>query len=71
MDDEAIWKRRFLVSMLVRLCFLAIFIFGVAATVTDVLRPGGWPRVGALLAIVGAIGSVAGPLLVRKSWERG
>ncbi|MEO6360858.1 MAG: hypothetical protein ABIO43_09840 [Sphingomicrobium sp.] len=70
MDDELVWKRRFLLSMLARLAGVAVFLFGVAVMVTDVVRDGGWPQLGAILAIVGAIGSVVAPKLVRKSWER-
>jgi hypothetical protein len=70
MDDELVWKRRFLISMLARLAGLAIFLFGVAVMVTDILRPGGWPQLGAILAIMGAVSSVLAPRLIRKSWER-
>ena len=70
MDDEELWKRRFLISMLARLSGLAIFLFGIVVMVTDILRPGGWPQLGAILAIIGAIDSVVAPRLVRKRWER-
>lgn len=70
MDDELLWKRRFLMSMLARLSGLAVFLFGVAVMFTGLLRDGGWPQLGAILAIVGAVGSVVAPKLVRKSWER-
>lgn len=70
MDDELLWKRRFVVSMLARLSGLAVFLFGVAVMFTGLLRDGGWPQLGAILAIVGAIGSAVAPILVRKSWER-
>lgn len=70
MDDEAVWKRRFLFSMLARLAALAIFLFGIAVTFTNLVRHGGSPQLGAILVIVGAIGSVVAPKLVRKSWER-
>ena len=70
MGDELVWKRRFLMSMLARLSGLAVFLFGVAVMFTDLLRDEGWPQLGAILAIVGAIGSVVAPKLVRKIWER-
>lgn len=70
MDDEAVWKRRFLFSMLARLAALAIFLFGIAVMFTNLVRHGGSPQLGAILVIVGAIGSVVAPKLVRKSWER-
>ena len=56
MDDEALWKRRFLVFTLVRLAGLAIFFLGIAIIYTDLLREGGWPQVGAIIAVMGVIG---------------
>lgn len=70
MDDEAIWRRRFLISMLARFAGLLILLFGMAVTFTDLMHPGGLPQLGAVLVIVGAIGSVVAPRLVRKRWER-
>ena len=70
MDDELLWKRRFLISMLARLAGLAVFLFGVAVMVSDILRVGGWPQLGAILAIIGAVASVLAPKLIRRSWER-
>lgn len=70
MDDELLWKRRFLISMLARLGGLTVFLFGVAVMFTGLIRDGGWPQLGAILAIVGSVGSVVAPKLVRKSWER-
>lgn len=70
MDDEEVWKRRFLMSTLARFAGLAVFLLGMAVTFTGVVREGGSPRVGAILVIVGAIGSVLAPQLVRKNWER-
>lgn len=70
MDDEAVWKRRFLKSMTARLAGVALFLIGVAVMYTDILRYGGWPQPGAILAILGALASVVGPKLVRRSWER-
>lgn len=70
MDDEEVWKRRFLASMLARFAGLAVFLLGMAVTFTGLAREGGSPRLGAILVIVGAVGSVLAPKLVRKSWER-
>ena len=52
MADEDLWRRRFQTFVLVRLFGLATFIVGVAVIYTDLLRPGGWPAVGAVLAIM-------------------
>ena len=70
MDDEALWKRRFLIFTLVRLAGLAIFFVGVAITFSDWLREGGWPAVGVPIAIVGLIDSVFSPRILKKIWER-
>lgn len=70
MADEELWRRRFQVFMLVRLFGLAVFIFGVFVIYSDLLRPGGWPALGAILAIMGALDSVFAPRLLRKIWEQ-
>ena len=70
MDDEALWKRRFLVFTLVRLAGLAIFFLGVAIAFSDWLRDGGWPAVGVPIAIIGLIDAVFSPRILKKLWER-
>lgn len=70
MADEELWRRRFQVFMLVRLFGLAVFIFGVFVIYSDLLRPGGWPALGAILAIIGALDSVFAPRLLKKIWEQ-
>ncbi len=70
MDDEALWKRRFLVFMAVRLAGLAIFFLGLAIAFSDLVREGGLPSVGGVLAIVGVITSVFAPRVLKKIWER-
>ena len=68
MADEDLWRRRFHVFMAVRLFGLAVFVFGVFVIYTDLLRPGGWPAVGAALAIMGALDSVFAPKILKKAW---
>ncbi len=70
MDDEALWKRRFLTFMLLRLLGLATFFAGIAIAFSDLVRPGGWPAVGAVLAVMGAIDALFAPRLLKKMWER-
>lgn len=70
MDDEALWKRRFLTFTLVRLAGLATFFLGVAIAFSDLLRDGGWPLVGAIVAIAGLVDAVFSPRILKKIWER-
>lgn len=65
--DEA---RVFMVYAIVRLVGLATFLLGVAIAFTDLFRPGGWPLVGAIIAIVGVIDAVIAPPMVRRAMEK-
>ena len=69
-EDEQLWRQRFLVYMGVRLIGLAIFFLGIAIGYTNLLRPGGWPQVGAIFAIIGVVDAVVAPRLIKKNWER-
>lgn len=69
MDDEAKWKRRFHLFMAVRLVGLLTFGVGIAIAVTDLVREGGWPLVGAVVAIAGLADAVVAPMLMRKHWK--
>ncbi len=68
MDDE-IGRRRLLLYSLVRLGGLAIFFLGIAIMYTSLLRRGGWPQVGAIVAIMGVIDGLFAPRLLKKSWD--
>ena len=70
MDDDAVWRKRLLAYTLVRLGGLAIFFLGIAIIYTDVARPGGWPQVGAVIAILGVIDAMFAPRILKKGWER-
>ena len=70
MADEDLWRRRFLAFMLVRLAGLATFLLGLAIIYTDLVREGGWPAVGAVIAVMGVIDAVFAPKLLRKLWEQ-
>jgi hypothetical protein len=69
MDDQARWRNRLLAYSAVRVGGLAIFFLGIAVIYTDLLREGGWPQVGAILAIMGAIDAVFAPRLLKKLWD--
>ena len=70
MADEALWRRRFLLFMAARLFGLALFLGGVAIAFTDLIREGGWPLLGGILAVMGAIDAVFAPRMLRKMWEQ-
>ncbi|MEA2734553.1 MAG: hypothetical protein QOE14_1004 [Humisphaera sp.] len=70
MPDEAIWRRRFLIFMLVRLFGLVTFLVGIAIAYSDLVREGGWPALGAIFAIAGALDAVFAPKLLKKHWDQ-
>ena len=70
MVDESEVKRRFLASMLVRLAGLVVFFLGIAIAYSDLLRDGGWPQLGAIIAILGAVDSLVAPLILKRSWDK-
>lgn len=70
MTDEELWRKRFQLFALVRLFGVATFLLGVAIAYSDLLRPGGWPLVGGILAICGVVDAVFAPRLLRKIWDQ-
>jgi hypothetical protein len=70
MGDDELWRRRFQAFMLVRVAGLALFFLGVAIIYTDLVRQGGWPVLGAILAVMGAIDAVFAPKLLKRLWEQ-
>ena len=69
MDDNTA-RNRLLIYSLVRFGGLAIFFFGIAIMYTNVLRPGGWPQIGAIVAILGVIDAMLAPRLLKKAWDQ-
>ena len=70
MDEDAVWRKRLLAYSAVRLGGLAIFFLGLAVIYTDLLRDGGWPQVGAIVAIMGAIDALFAPHMLKKLWDQ-
>jgi hypothetical protein len=68
MDDE-VYRKRLLLYSLVRLGGVAIFFLGLAIIYTGLARPGGWPQLGAIVAIIGAIDALFAPRLLKKHWD--
>lgn len=69
MDDEARGKSRLLAYTAVRAGGLAIFLLGIAIIYTGLVRPGGWPQLGAIVAIMGVIDALFAPRLLKKAWD--
>ena len=70
MADDALWRRRFLIFMLARLLGTLIFLAGIAIAYGDLVREGGWPALGAIIASIGAIDAVFAPKLLKKHWDQ-
>ena len=68
--SDDIWRKRFFLFMLVRLFGVATFLLGIAIAYSDLVRPGGWPLVGGLITIAGALDAVFAPKLLRKMWQQ-
>ena len=67
--DEDTARRRLLLYTLVRFGGLLIFFLGLAIIYTNLLRPGGWPQVGAVVAIMGVIDAMFAPLLLKRACD--
>jgi hypothetical protein len=70
LDDEAKYRGRLLAYTVVRFAGLAIFFLGIAIAYTDLLRPGGWPQIGAIVIILGVIDALFAPRLLKARWDR-
>ena len=70
MRDEELWKKRFQIFAAIRLVGVATFLLGLAIAFSDLVRPGGWPLLGGILAIIGVIDALVAPRILRRGWER-
>jgi len=70
MDEDTVARNRLLAYSAARLGGLAIFFFGIAVMYTDLVREGGWPQLGAIIAIMGAIDAVFAPRLLKRVWDQ-
>ena len=69
MDDDSKWQKRLLLYSLVRFGGLVFFFIGLAIIYTNLLRRGGWPQLGAVVAILGALDALFAPRLLKRSWD--
>ena len=68
MDEEDVWRKRLLIYTLARLIGVIIVGLGVAIVYSNLLRPGGWPQLGAIVAIFG-VAFFFVPRLLHRSWK--
>ena len=69
MTDEAEWKKRFLLFSMLRIAGLGLFLLGIGIAFSDLLKPGGWPLLGGILAVVGALEAVLIGRILKKGWR--
>ena len=70
MDDNDVRARnRLLAYTAARAAGLAIFFLGIAIIYSDLARPGGWPQLGAIVAIMGVVDALFAPRLLKKAWD--
>ncbi|HEY8433552.1 MAG TPA: hypothetical protein VIK68_02950 [Sphingomicrobium sp.] len=69
MDGDDEFRKRLVLYSLVRFGGLLIFFLGLAIIYTGLLRPGGWPQVGAVVAILGVLDAFFAPRLLKRSWD--
>lgn len=70
MRDEELWKKRFQIFAAIRLVGVATFLLGLAIAFSDLVRPGGWPLLGGILAIIGVVDALVAPRILKRGWER-
>ena len=70
MDEDEQARNRLLAYTAVRFAGLTVFFLGVAIMYTGLVRPGGWPQLGAIVAIMGVIDALFAPFLLKKAWDK-
>lgn len=70
MTEDQAENKRFKLFAVVRLFGVGLFLLGTAIAFTDLLKPGGWPLVGGVVAITGVLDAVFASRVVRRATER-
>ena len=68
-EEEALWRKRFSVFALLRVSGLVLMFIGIGIALSDWLRPGGWPVLGWILAVLGLGEAMIMPRLVQRRWK--
>jgi len=68
--DDKLYRERLLVYSLIRLGGVIIFFVGLAILYTRLVRPGGWPQMGAIVCILGVVIGLLAPRIQKKAWDR-
>jgi hypothetical protein len=69
-DEDAVARNRLLIYTLVRFGGLLIFFLGLAIIYTNLVRPGGSPQLGAIIAILGVLDAMLTPRLLKMAWDK-
>ena len=69
MHDERVHRNRLLAYMGARAFGLGVMLLGIAIIYSDLVREGGWPQLGAIIAIMGVIDALFAPRLLKKMWD--
>ena len=69
MPDDKVYRTRLLAYTAARAFGLGIMILGLAIIYSDLVREGGWPRLGAIVAIMGVLDALLAPRLLKKMWD--
>ena len=69
-DDDIRARNRLLIYTVARMGGLAIFFLGIAIVYTNLVKPGGSPQLGAIIAILGVIDAMFAPRVLKMVWDR-
>ncbi len=70
MNDEAMWKRRFIALSLVRLSGTLLTLLGLVVGFSDVFRPEGYRAAGIVLIALGLLDLAILPNVLRRRWRQ-
>ena len=69
-NDEALWRRRFLILTAGRLSGTLLILFGVLLAFSDVFVPGGSRLAGLLVSLAGLVDLFLFPAMIAQRWRQ-